>query len=159
MRRNEDILFTPSKVCCTVTDHQHSRKEETRLRWKLDWRLVPILWFNITLAAMDKVTTSTAALYGMRADTGLTGDRYSWVGSAFYFGYLFWCLPSGSLLQKFPVAKTMCFVQILWGFVLLGTGWANNFPTLIALRVLLGMLEAPIVPGNFLILGMWYTRR
>jgi len=33
---------------------------------------------------MDKVTTATAALYGFRADTGLTGDRYSWVGSAFY---------------------------------------------------------------------------
>lgn len=55
-----------------------------RLRWKLDMRLVPILWFNVTLAAMDKVTTSTAALYGMKTHTNLTGDRYSWVGSAFY---------------------------------------------------------------------------
>jgi hypothetical protein len=27
------------------------------------------------------------------------------------------------------------------------------------LRVLLGVLEAPIVPGNFLIIGMWYSRR
>jgi hypothetical protein len=33
---------------------------------------------------MDKVTTATAALYGFRADTDLTGNRYSWVGSAFY---------------------------------------------------------------------------
>lgn len=62
----------------------YTAKEEKRLRWKLDMRLVPILWFNITLSAMDKVTTSTAALYGMKTDTGLTGDRYSWVGSAFY---------------------------------------------------------------------------
>lgn len=59
-------------------------KENVRLRWKLDLRLVPLLWFNITLGAMDKVTTATAALYGLQADTGLTGDRYSWVGSAFY---------------------------------------------------------------------------
>lgn len=62
----------------------YSRKEEVRLRWKLDLRLVPLLWFNVTLGAMDKVTTSTAALYNFRADTGLTGNRYSWVGSAFY---------------------------------------------------------------------------
>jgi MFS transporter, ACS family, allantoate permease len=62
----------------------YTRKEWTRLRWKLDLRLVPLLWFNVTLGAMDKVTTSTAALYGFRDDTGLTGDRYSWVGSAFY---------------------------------------------------------------------------
>lgn len=49
--------------------------------------------------------------------------------------------------------------QLIWGFVLIGTGFANNFPTLIAVRVLLGALEAPVVPGNFLILSMWYTRR
>jgi hypothetical protein len=59
-------------------------KEWRRLRWKLDMRLVPLLWFNVTLGAMDKVTTATAALYDFRQDTNLTGDRYSWVGSAFY---------------------------------------------------------------------------
>ncbi|KAF5246459.1 hypothetical protein FANTH_6831 [Fusarium anthophilum] len=136
----------------------YSRSEWVRLRWKLDLRLVPLLWFNITLGAMDKVTTATAALYGFRKDNDLTGDRYSWVGSAFYFGYLIWCLPSGSLLQRFPIAKLMFVVQIVWGGILIATGFANNFPTLIALRVILGALEAPIVPGNFLILGMWYTR-
>lgn len=62
----------------------YSQKEWRRLRWKLDLRLVPLLWFNVTLGAMDKVTTATAALYGFKTDTGLTGDRYSWVGSAFY---------------------------------------------------------------------------
>lgn len=62
----------------------YSRSEWVKLRWKLDLRLVPLLWFNITLGAMDKITTSTAALYGFRADTGLSGDRYSWVGSVFY---------------------------------------------------------------------------
>ena len=65
----------------------YTRKEWTRLRWKLDLRLVPLLWFNVTLGAMDKVTTATAALYGFRQDTGLTGNRYSWVGSAFYVSH------------------------------------------------------------------------
>lgn len=64
--------------------NEYSRKEEMKLRWKLDLRLVPLLWFNVTLGAMDKVTTSTAALYSFRQDTGTTGNRYSWVGSAFY---------------------------------------------------------------------------
>jgi hypothetical protein len=65
-------------------ENAYTSAEEKRLRWKLDLRLVPILWLNITLSAMDKVTTSTAALYGMKTATNLTGNRYSWVGSAFY---------------------------------------------------------------------------
>lgn len=48
---------------------------------------------------------------------------------------------------------------MLWGCILIATGFANNFASLVALRVILGALEAPIIPGNFLVLGMWYTRR
>lgn len=70
-------------------ENAYTSAEAKRLRWKLDLRLVPILWLNITLSAMDKVTTSTAALYGMKTATNLTGDRYSWVGSAFYVSLKF----------------------------------------------------------------------
>jgi hypothetical protein len=38
-------------------ENAYSRKEEMKLRWKLDWRLVPILWMNVTLGAMDKLST------------------------------------------------------------------------------------------------------
>ena len=79
---NEDIAARYADQW--VGQETYTRKEWVRLRWKLDLRLVPLLWFNVTLGAMDKVTTATAALYGFRADTDLTGDRYSWVGSAFY---------------------------------------------------------------------------
>ncbi|KAK8069921.1 hypothetical protein PG994_006537 [Apiospora phragmitis] len=150
----------------------YSLRDETRLRWKLDLRLVPLLWFNVTLGAMDKVTTSTAALYNFRQDTCLNGDKYSWVGSAFYVRTATPTPPYPVLglggragpkdadanVIKISLAKVLCVVQLLWGFILIATGFAHNFASLIALRVLLGALEAPIVPGNFLILGMWYTR-
>ena len=58
--------------------------EEVKLRWKIDCRLIPLLFLNITLPAMDKITPSTGALYGLREDLGLKGDQYAWVGSAFY---------------------------------------------------------------------------
>lgn len=90
----------------------------------------------------------------MPTATGFRGMRLTKA----QFGYLFWCLPSGSLLQRFPIAKLMCVVQFLWGVILIATGFANNFPTLIALRVLLGALEAPIVPGNYLLISMFYSR-
>lgn len=53
----------------------------------------------------------------------------------------------------------MMVFQIMWGIILIATGFAQNFESLVALRVLLGALEAPIIPGNFLVMGMWYTRQ
>lgn len=94
---NRDVDIAAAYADKLDGEGAYTAKEEKRLRWKLDLRLVPILWFNITLSAMDKVTTSTAALYGMKKDTGLTGNRYSWVGSAFYVRdipihlWFFWC--------------------------------------------------------------------
>ncbi|KAI0017114.1 MFS general substrate transporter [Xylariomycetidae sp. FL0641] len=136
----------------------YDRGEEVSLRWKLDRRLIPLLWFNIILGATDKVSTSTGALYGMREATGATGDRYAWLGSAFYFGYLVWCFPAAGLLQRLPVAKLMCGAIFLWGIILVSTAYVRSFPAMIALRVLLGILEAPVIPGGYLILSMWYTR-
>lgn len=62
----------------------YTAKEARRLRWKLDLRLIPILWFNVVLPAMDKVSHGTAALYGLQKDLDLHGDQYSWIGSVFY---------------------------------------------------------------------------
>ncbi|KAK1657224.1 major facilitator superfamily domain-containing protein [Colletotrichum godetiae] len=94
-----------------ANEPDYDRQEEVKLRWKIDLRLVPMLWLNITFPAMDKVTPSTGALYGMRDDLGLKGDQHAW--------------------DVLPLVT----------------------------HVLLGALEAPVAPGNFIIMTMWYTRR
>lgn len=53
----------------------------------------------------------------------------------------------------------MFVVMIIWGFVLVGAGFCNNFASIMVTRVLLGALEAPVAPGNFIIMTMWYTRK
>ncbi|KAI8316777.1 putative transporter [Colletotrichum sp. SAR11_59] len=45
-----------------ANEPEYDRQEEVKLRWKLDFRLIPFLWLNITLPAMDKITPSTGAL-------------------------------------------------------------------------------------------------
>ncbi len=45
-----------------------------------------------------------------------------------------------------------------WGCILIGTAFVQSFEVLIFTRVLLGFLEAPIIPGGYLMLSMWYTR-
>lgn len=52
----------------------------------------------------------------------------------------------------------MFAVIVIWGFVLIGAGFTHSFAAMVATRVLLGALEAPVAPGNFIIMTMWYTR-
>jgi hypothetical protein len=66
----------------------YSKEEVWRLRWKLDLRLIPILWFNVLLPAMDKVSHATAALYGLKTDLNLVGNQYAWIGSVFYVSHI-----------------------------------------------------------------------
>ncbi|EGV62092.1 MFS general substrate transporter [Yamadazyma tenuis ATCC 10573] len=129
-----------------------------KILWKCDMFLIPFLWLNVTFAAMDKVSNGTASIYGMQTDLNLVGNQYSWIGSSFYFGYLFWCFPSSVILQKLPVAKVAGCCFFVWGIILIGSGFAKNFQTMVACRVLLGISEAPIVPINLIIMSIWYKR-
>ena len=69
-----------------------TKEEERKVLRKIDFLLMPIMLVTITLAAVDKIVISNAALYGMKTDTGLVGQLYSWTGSIFYFGYLVRCV-------------------------------------------------------------------
>lgn len=63
---------------------EFTEEEVRRLRWKIDLRIIPLVFLNVVLPAMDKVSHGTAALYGLRSDINLKGDQYSWIGSIFY---------------------------------------------------------------------------
>lgn len=66
----------PSIIAEPVSD-----AEKKKVLRKIDWILVPILSATCILAAVDKVIIANAALYGMKTDTHLVGQEYSWVGS------------------------------------------------------------------------------
>lgn len=110
------------------------------------------------LQSIDKTTLSYAAVFNLREETHLVGTQYSWLGSLFYLGYLFWEYPTSLMLQRFPVAKFMSATVILWGIVLMCHATANDFAGLAASRTFLGMFEASINPGTMVIFSMWYKR-
>ncbi|KAL1645420.1 hypothetical protein SLS58_003727 [Diplodia intermedia] len=63
-----------------------SAAQEKRLVRKIDWIMIPMLFLTATLGAVDKVSLSTAAIYGLRTDTHLVGQQYSWLGSILSLG-------------------------------------------------------------------------
>lgn len=64
---------------------------EKRIKKKLDAWLIPLGVFTTTLAAVDKVQLSTAALYDFLEDNHLTGSEFSWLGSILSVGVSYAC--------------------------------------------------------------------
>jgi MFS transporter, ACS family, allantoate permease len=101
------------------------------------------------------------------------GQQYSWVSSAFYFGYLVATYPASLCFVKLPLGKflassmyvnglfqktlvTLTLHRVVWAVILACHGAVTNFGSLSAIRVLLGIFESVISPGFSLLTGMWY---
>lgn len=88
-----------------------------RVLRKTDLYLMPLFCFLYACQFMDKNSTSYASVMGLRTDLNMVGDQYSWCGTAFYLGYLVFEFPVSTLLQRFPVSKTVSFFIVLWGIL------------------------------------------
>lgn len=113
---------------------------------KIDFRIVPILFFTYLLQYLDKNGINYASAFGLQKGTNLEGQDYSWLGtckrrtqkyfysplagSIFYFGYLAGQYPAGYLLQRLPMGKFL-------GFCTLGQSCVSNL----------------VVPANLVRLG------
>ncbi|KAK4868072.1 hypothetical protein LT330_007270 [Penicillium expansum] len=135
---------------------EYTEEEEKAVRRKIDLHLLPILCLTFGLQYLDKVTTSYAAVYGMRKDLGLVGQEYSWATSMFYFGYLVAQAPSSYLLTKFPIGKYASFNVFLWGIMVLLCACAKNFAGLAVLRFFMGVFESAIGPCWVTMMSIFY---
>ncbi|KAG1248560.1 hypothetical protein G6F68_013747 [Rhizopus microsporus] len=105
------------------------------------------------LQFFDKSALNYSAAMGIRADTGLVGDQFSWLGSIFYLGFLVMQPINNYLLQRLPTSKYVGTVLVLWGASLACTALAKNFSQLAGLRFLLGFFEAITYPSMFLLVS------
>ncbi|KAI0893131.1 putative allantoate permease [Annulohypoxylon nitens] len=133
-------------------------KEARRILRRIDWRIMPLLFFIYALNFMDKTILSSAAVFGLRQDTHLKGSNYSWVSSVFYFGYFLWAYPTTLLIARLPIAKYLAANTFIWGAVVALTAACTNYGGLITVRFFLGVAEATVSPALMFITSTWYTR-
>jgi sugar phosphate permease len=83
----------------------YERAEAKKTLRKIDFRIVPILFFTYLLQYLDKNGINYASAFGFIEGTKLGTNGYQWLGSIFYLGYLVGQVPAGYLLQRLPMAK------------------------------------------------------
>ncbi|EXJ80670.1 hypothetical protein A1O3_06954 [Capronia epimyces CBS 606.96] len=131
--------------------------DSKRVVRKLDVRIVPILFLIYLLQYLDKNGINYASVYGLQKGTHLHGQNYSWLGSIFYFGYLWAQYPAGYLLQRLRIGKVIGATTVCWGVILITTPACSSFAGIAVNRFLLGSFEAVVNPGFILIMSIWYT--
>jgi len=67
--------------------------------------------------------------------------------------------PCTWVMQRFPIGKALSIFVILWGACVMCLGACNNYAQLAAVRVLVGALEAAVIPGFAILTSSWYLRR
>lgn len=113
---------------------------------KLDWMLMPLMFMCYYLQYTDKTLLSYAAIMGVIEDTHMPSNGFSNLAIAFYVSFLFFEPIQSFMIQKFPAAKFLGCNVILWGIVITLNCVCNNFASIVALRVLLGVFEAATAP-------------
>lgn len=119
--RNKDVDIAAqivSDYADQMAGETWSVEEEQKLIRRIDWRLIPTvripvlrtstslstnlaqLFVCAPLSGLDKTAISTAAIYHIKSDLNLTGDQYSRIGSAPFFGGLAFMGPLAYCLQK-----------------------------------------------------------
>ncbi|KAJ3531530.1 hypothetical protein NM208_g8475 [Fusarium decemcellulare] len=133
-------------------------RKAKRVVRKTDAVVLPLLTIAMTLAFLDKNALSFAAVFGLKEDTNLVGQEYSWLGSIFYFGYLFAEFPNLWLITRVPIGKYIGSCLTAWGVSLCLIAVCHNFSGVAAIRFFLGAFEASLLPCMMLLNSMWYRR-
>jgi ACS family glucarate transporter-like MFS transporter len=139
-----------------MTPHAATAKA-TRVRWMI----LAILFIVTTINYADRATIAIAGPE-LKKLLGLTPVQMGFVFSAFAWSYVLAQLPGGWLLDRFGSKVTYFFSIFLWSAFTMMMGGVGFFTgaaavtVLFALRLLIGVAEAPSFPGNSRLASAWF---
>ena len=144
----------------------HSDHQRTNVRWK-----ILALLFMASFVAYILRTNMSIAGESMMADLGLSKIQLGMVFSAFAWGYAIFQFPGGIFGSIVGSRRALTIIAVLWGILTLATGLVPGttlastafiLTTLIGLRFLMGVVQAPLFPvacggaiGNWFPVSGW----
>ncbi len=124
-------------------------------RW---WMIMPIVFITYSLAYLDRANYGFAAAAGINKDLGISPALASLIGALFFLGYFFFQIPGAIYAERRSVRRLVFVSLVLWGGCAALTGVVSNIPSLIALRFLLGVVEAAVMPAMLIFISNWFTK-
>ncbi|KAF2187051.1 major facilitator superfamily protein [Zopfia rhizophila CBS 207.26] len=132
---------------------------EIKLVRKLDWRIMPTLFFMYFLNYVDRNAIAQARLNDLEEDLNMTGTQFNTTVSILFVGYVLMQIPSNMLITRIRPSIYMSSWMLVWATVSGCTALVKSYGGLVACRFLLGITEGPFYPGATYLLSIFYTRK
>ncbi|KAL4731004.1 hypothetical protein ACLX1H_003046 [Fusarium chlamydosporum] len=126
-----------------VADIENREVKEKALVRRVDKRMMPLMMLLYILNYLDRNNIATARLGNFEKDIGLVDEQYNTVISIFFVGYILTQVPTNMILNKMRPSLFLPSVMVCWATVSAATGAVQNYHGMIALRFILGFVEAP----------------
>lgn len=107
---------------------------------------------------IDRANIGNAKLAGFEKDLGLAGYDYNSVLSIFYISYILFEIPSNMACKTIGPGWFLPFISLMFGICSICTAFCHTKAQVSAVRFLLGVFEAGMMPGIAYYLSRWYRR-
>jgi ACS family glucarate transporter-like MFS transporter len=134
-----------------------SEQKPTRIRYLI----VLMLFVASSFSYGDRVMLSIAGI-AFSKDLHMDALRLGYLFSGFSWAYVAGQLPAGGLLDRFGSKRVYGTSMVCWSMCAILAGFAGYLPATAAfvvifgLRLLSGLVQSPVFPGNGRIVASWF---
>ncbi|EXJ54847.1 uncharacterized protein A1O5_12913 [Cladophialophora psammophila CBS 110553] len=131
---------------------------EKRLRRKIDMFVMPTVCLLYLFCFIDRANIGNAKIVGFEKDLGLHGYDYNRVLTLFYISYIVFEIPCNLVCKWIGPGWFLPASTTGFGVLTLAMAFINDISAAYAVRFLLGIFEAGMLPGIAYYLSRWYRR-
>jgi MFS transporter, ACS family, D-galactonate transporter len=121
------------------------------------WLMIGLAALGLTIAYVDRASLSIAIPF-IQSEYGFDQVWKGIILSAFFWSYAAFQIPSGWLIDKLGVRIVYTVAVIWWSFWTAMTAVTQGVTSLIGLRLMLGIGEAPVAPCGVKVVSQWFPR-
>lgn len=131
-----------------------------KLLRKIDMLILPPIMILYILNYIDRQNLSAAKLQGIMEDLNITTQQFATAVSILFVGYLPFQIPSNLIITMISrPGMYICTAVVIWGAISGATAAVKSYGQLLAVRAILGIVEAVFFPGAVYFLSAWYPKR
>ncbi|KAJ6011650.1 hypothetical protein N7451_003062 [Penicillium sp. IBT 35674x] len=133
-------------------------KEESAVRRKIDFILIPTLALAFFSLQLDRGNISAVLTSTITEDLGITTNQVNIGTQLMSAGIVLSEIPSNFLLQRIGPRTWLSGQLFAWGLVATFQAFVQSYPAYLVTRILLGLCEGGFIPGALYYLSTWYKK-